>query len=76
MAAPLAEKFGSLDRASHNNSEMNLKLPDIKQTRASRDQSDLSINYTDDRRERLRAKLENLYSKPSAAKIRKPAAVG
>jgi len=54
-----AEKFLSLERqGSNNQSELSLKLPDIR-SRVSRD---LSINYTEERKERLRAKLEALYN--------------
>jgi hypothetical protein len=57
----------SLERNYNNQSEMSLlKLPDIKQyQKYSRDNgaSDVySLNYTDDKKAKLRSKLEQLYS--------------
>lgn len=61
LVSKAAERFSTLDRNVTNQSEMSLKLPDIKQ-RQSRDQNDLALNYTEDKKSRMRAKLEALYS--------------
>ena len=63
-----AEIFPSIERSVKNQSELSLKLPEIRNPRGRGSEAsepiiyrDISVNYTDDKRERLRAKLEKLY---------------
>ena len=56
------DRLPSIDRGSQNLSEISMKLPDIKSSKYSRDSTnELTINYTEDRKAKLRAKLEALY---------------
>jgi hypothetical protein len=70
IAASAADRFPSLDRDSaHNVSERNLRLPDIrpKENKRAEKINDTSsiksyeMNNLDNKREKLRAKLEMLY---------------
>ena len=62
IAARAADLFPSLERSSKNQSDLALKLPEISQKNASlSNQRELSINYAEERREKMRLKLEKLY---------------
>ena len=59
-----SEKFPSLEREiPRNGSELNLRLPEICSSKASREHTDMSIGRTtEERQESLRVKLEALYA--------------
>lgn len=61
LIAPKAiDLFPSIERSIKNPSDLSLKLPDIRKP-SEISSRELSINYTEDKKEKLRQKLERLY---------------
>lgn len=63
-AALGGDRFLSMERNTNNQSEVSLlKLPNIKQSRDYGGLNEMSsLNYTEEKKAKLRAKLEQLYS--------------
>jgi hypothetical protein len=65
MIPKISDKLPSIERNRNISSDVNIKLPEIKNQRSSKDSMgihDLSNQYMEEKQAALRAKLEALYS--------------
>jgi hypothetical protein len=60
LVSKASERFPSLERSVRNQSDLAMKLPDIRAGRRD-DGYEMSLNYAEQRKAKLRAKLEALY---------------